>query len=75
MRANQARLSKDSSLSAFFKRVNASPTKKDPPKETTGTETKTPKRKPVKAKEDGEGYAPYSVARARTVAFLHLFKS
>ncbi|MCJ1474524.1 hypothetical protein MMC13_003182 [Lambiella insularis] len=51
MRANQTALSKDSSLQAFFKRVGASPSKKD----VANTESKTPRpRRSIKAKEDLE---------------------
>ena len=51
MRANQTMLSKDTSLSAFFKRVSSSPMKKD----IMSVESKTPRpRRRTVVKEDLE---------------------
>ena len=53
MRANQERLSKNSDLSAYYKRVN-SPAKRDSSSSTALVDTKPVKRRVTKAKEDIE---------------------
>ena len=53
MRANQAQLSKDTGLAAYYKRVN-SPTKRDSSGSTAVVEAKPVKRRVTKAKEDIE---------------------
>ena len=55
MRTNQSRLAKDGQFHEYYRRISASPglgKKESTGKELAVTETKTPKRRTTKTKED-----------------------